>query len=726
MAQREAPGRLTIALAVCLALLPPLGAVRGAALVPVINTTVVPANPNIVVFYIDDAAPHDGRLWNDPGRTPNIYEHIIAQGLDFDHAIGEDPLCCPARGNLLTGLHTHNNRVILNRASQFDPSVHIGRAMMDAGYASMYIGKYLNNNVELTSEQWAEHDAGWTQLDVIKGINGSFYNYMLHTKTAEFRVKGLHSTQMVADRTVARLRETPADTPVFAVLSIYNMHGPNTPMAQDIGDPRCADMPPWKPPNYNEADVTDKPSGIRALPLQPYPDGWPMVTYCEEMLGVDRAVGQVVDELEAEGRLDNTLLVFTADNGIAWGAHRLGQQKIWPYATPVPLYMSWPAGWGTDPRTIDEIVSNIDLAPTFCDLAAGCTLGPFARGSAGPDGVSLAPLIEGDVTDLGRDAVLEESYVPGSMSWSGLRTTALYDATHRWHYIEYTNGERELYDLMTDPWELDNVAADAGQAVVVAALGQRLAELRLEGIGPGTGTITIVQDTLPDSASDYSFGGDLGSFSLDDDGDPTLPNIGTFADLPSGAWTITRPAVAHLISSEILCDGVGVFDLGAGKLTVYLHPGEEITCTFVDALRQPDASIAFNRTGPYRTDNYYTATPTRKQTRRRTRVTVGATYDYWVRLQNDSLASDSLTVSAQTTGPSSVQVVYIIKGIDVTAEVTAGTYAASLAEGGILDLDLRLTMGPGTPRGAPFKVVLYATSASDPTRVDVVRAVAVR
>ncbi len=136
------------------------------------------------------------------------------------------------------------------------------------------------------------------------------------------------------------------------------------------------------------------------------------MTYCEEMLGVDAAVGEILDELSAENRLDNTLLVFTADNGMAWGQHRLGQSKEVPYATPVPLYVRWPAAhWGDTPQTKSEIVSDIDYAPTFCALAGpSCVLGPFARGSAGPDGRSLVPLLNGDATDLGRDAVLEESY----------------------------------------------------------------------------------------------------------------------------------------------------------------------------------------------------------------------------------------------------------------------------------------------------------------------------
>jgi N-acetylglucosamine-6-sulfatase len=715
--------RLALIMLAAVCLVPLAGASAGPA---VAADGPLPADPNIVVFYIDDVSPHDGRLWNDPGRTPAVYDRFIANGIDFERAIVESPLCCPGRGNLLTGLHTHNNRVITNDALLFDPAVHIGKSLKDAGYASMFIGKYLNRNDDLTPEQWAAHDAGWTQLDVIKGVNGDFWGYDLHTKTGEFRVNGLHSTQMVGDRTVMHLRETPAEQPVFAVLSIYNMHGPNRPMPQDVGDQRCASMPPWNPGNYNEADVSDKPTQIQALPLQPYPDGWPMVGYCEEALGIDRVVGQVVDELEAQGRLDNTLLVFTADNGVAWGAHRLGQQKIWPYTTPVPLYMSWPdAGWGTPARTNDEIVSNIDLAPTFCALASGCALDGYARGITGPDGVNLVPLIEGDEVNLGRDAVLEVMYSPGSRTWAGLRTTVRYSANHRWHYVEYLNGELELYDLATDPDELTNLATKPGLAGVRSDLHDMLSELRVEGITAGAGTIRLIQDTLPDSGDDFEFSGDLGDFTLDDDADPTHPREIAFS-VASGAYSIQRPPVNPWTLDSVDCNGVGVVYPLDDELLLYLHPDEELVCTFTDVQRQPDASIAKQQDGEYKLDNYYSGTATKKQTWRRSHVRVGRTYDYWVRLQNDSSTPDYLSVTGVATGPATIAVAYLANNVDVTTAVESGTHSIYTSPGGVGLLRIRLTVGVGTAKGVPKKVVITVRSSSNPGRVDVVRAVAVR
>jgi len=690
----------------------------------------LPERPNIILFYLDDVSPHDGSLWNDPARTPNIAEHFVERGIEFSNAIGETPLCCPGRANLLTGLHTHNTGVIRNDALLFDPSEHIGKAMQDAGYASMYIGKYLNGNSSLSPQQWLEHDAGWTQLDVIKGVNGSFNNFTWHTKQGESQVNNVHSTQMVANAAVARFQQTPAETPIFAVLSTYNLHAPNRPMPQDVGDPRCAGIPRYNPPNYNEADVSDKPSGIRALPLLAEPNGWSLVRYCEEMLGVDRAIGQVIDELEAEGRLDNTLMLFTADNGMGWGAHRIGQKKTWPYTTPLPLYMRWPAaGWGDEARRINDVVSNIDLAPTFCVLAETCVLGPFAHGRTGPDGLSLVPLINGGVPNLARDAVLEAYYVNGGMSYAALRTTAAYDSDKRWHYIEYVNGEKELYDVVADEWEMTSVASGPAYADVVADLHARLVELRVDGIGQGSGEISITLDVTPNRSTDYSFEGDLGPFALDDDTDAALPNQQTFRDLPAGRYTVTRPPIAPWVPLDIDCDGVHIDETTVGRIAIYVHPGEQVSCIFTDTgpLPRPDAMVALTTAGPYMKDNLYQQIATTKQAVRRNGVKIGVSYDYQLRLQNDALFADSLIVRSERSGPSTVKVKYLFKGTDVTAKVSAGTFTLpSLAPGATAQMVIRLTIGTGTPLGSVFKATAFVSSATDPSMVDSARAVAAR
>lgn len=432
--------------------------------------------PDIIVIYLDDVSPHDGRLWSDPRRTPTLTRFFVDEATTFDLAIGETPLCCPGRAGLLTGLHTEHHGVDQNHARLFDPSVTLATELDAVGYQTVWVGKYFNGlRDEVKRRRMPDQAAGWDAFDVIYENNGKFLDYDLWTRDGivEYgsRPKD-HSTRMVEKRTVDHLRDTPPDTPVFAVMSIFDTHFPNRPQERFEGARQCRRIEPWDPPSYNERNVSDKPQYVQDREPLKRPD-WSMTTYCEEMLGVEEAVASVVREQERRGRLADTLFIFTADNGATWGAHRLGQQKGVPYSTPVPLAMRWDARWGTAPRVLPEAVSNIDLAPTICAIA-GCEMGPYADGRAAADGVSLLPLLDGETDSLGRDVLREQAaplgFRPG---FRGLRTTPS-NPLGRWHYVEYETGERELYDSVEDPWELKNVADDPEFAEVAAALSERL------------------------------------------------------------------------------------------------------------------------------------------------------------------------------------------------------------------------------------------------------------
>jgi arylsulfatase A-like enzyme len=233
-----------------------------------------------------------------------------------------------------------------------------------------------------------------------------------------------------------------------------------------VGRP-CRDVRPWSGPAFDEADVSDKPAYVRATPR--IGTRWTdLRSRCEAAMTTDYVASEVRAALEETGRLANTLFVLTADNGTLLGDHRL-RSKGYPYATPLPLYMSWPARLNGKRHVIREPVSNVDLAPTFCALA-GCTV-PDA------DGLDLMPLLAGDAS-LDRDFVYEEMLhgdrrygvdPAGRPAWYGIRTTAGYD-DRRWVYTEYETGEVELYDLSADPYQLENLAGRPGDALVEASL----------------------------------------------------------------------------------------------------------------------------------------------------------------------------------------------------------------------------------------------------------------
>jgi arylsulfatase A-like enzyme len=432
--------------------------------------------PDIVVIFLDDVDPHDARLWRHESRTPTLASLFATSGVRFTSAVSETPLCSPGRAALLTGRHTVNHGVDDNVAAPFDPRVTIATELRGAGYQTLFVGKYLNGlRAEVKPHQLRRHARGWDAFDVIYEDNGKYYDYAMWTREGMERYgsrRADHSTLVAKRRLLEHVRSASTDEPLFALASLFDLHQPNLPARKYEGDRRCRRIRDWAPPSYGAA-VKGKPRFIRQRRELDRP-GWPMRTYCEEMLAVEELTQSLVREQKRRGRLDDTLFILTADNGVAWGIHRLPQRKGVPYATPIPLVMHWPARWGEEARDVDEVVSNIDIAPTICALA-GCEMGPFKDGPEAADGLSLLPLLDRQADHLERTLVREESgpgYPSAPRFWA-LRTTSQHPAG-RWHYIEWVTGERELYDSIADPWELTNLARGGAHDEVVSQLSAQL------------------------------------------------------------------------------------------------------------------------------------------------------------------------------------------------------------------------------------------------------------
>ena len=228
-------------------------------------------------------------------------------------------------------------------------------------------------------------------------------------------------------------------------------------------------------PNTNEANVSDKPSFVASLPSLTTAERSNLDHQVrrrrESLLAVDELVAKVVLKLHSTGRLQNTLIIFTSDNGYLIGEHRIENEKLAPYeeSIRVPLVIRGPGiPWG---ETRPQMVSNIDIAATILDAANIIAPGRVQ------DGSSLHPLMQ-DATTPWRSALLVQGSVPlkrlntnPMTRFQGVRT-----ATAK--YIEYTNGESELYDLSADTRELANKTDDPGYAGLKAALQGMLTTLR--------------------------------------------------------------------------------------------------------------------------------------------------------------------------------------------------------------------------------------------------------
>jgi arylsulfatase A-like enzyme len=220
-----------------------------------------------------------------------------------------------------------------------------------------------------------------------------------------------------------------------------------------------------RPASLNEADVSDKPAGIRGRPLLT-PARLAAVEEhyqqrLESLLAVDQGVARIVAALRAARELSRTYVIFTADNGFFHGEHRIPTGKVLPYepSIRVPLLMRGPGL--PRGRVTSAAAANIDLAPTIAAMAK-------ARAGRVVDGISLLPIARGGAGVRGRELVIE--------SGQGARFTGL--RNDRYLYVEHSTGEQELYDLVTDPAQLQSRHADPAYAAVKATLAARLAVLR--------------------------------------------------------------------------------------------------------------------------------------------------------------------------------------------------------------------------------------------------------
>lgn len=420
--------------------------------------------PNIVIILLDDI-PGDvmPRLLR---RLPTLRRLFVRSGIRFRNAFVQDPLCCPGRATLLTGLTAGHHRVRDNWAPRFRSGETLATALERVGYHNLIVGKYLNNSLALRDKS----PKGWHRVAIFG--RGGYHDYDLFVDDVRERYGSRakhYSTTVLARKARGFLREAPPGGPLFLLFSpqaVHNVeeHGrvfPPVAAPRDVGSRRCDGIGFRKTPAYNERDVSDKPRWIRRIdvtrdPLLT-PRGFALRPVCEALLSVDRALAAFVDELGRQGRFGDTLFILTADNGMGWEDHRRRSKSV-PWATSVPLYVSWRSGLGNTPGVIRSFAQNIDLAPTLAE-AAGASLGPFPTGQDGPDGISLLEvLLTCGATTIPRMSLFED-HQDGrrELTWRGLRTTDQHPRG-RWRYTEWATGERELYDLEADPWELENLA----------------------------------------------------------------------------------------------------------------------------------------------------------------------------------------------------------------------------------------------------------------------------
>jgi N-acetylglucosamine-6-sulfatase len=434
--------------------------------------------PNVVFILTDDLS------WNLTRFMPHVRQ-MQRDGMTFTNYFVTDSLCCPSRASIFTGRYPHNHGVLTNTPptggfSAFRrgaESQTFATQLQAAGYRTSMIGKYLNG-YELHPRYVAP---GWSNWQVPGGGYKGF-NYVLNAngRVARFgRARRAYLTDVLRRRGIDFIsRAARADGPFLLEIATIAPHRPSVPAPRDRYD-----FPGLQVPRDAAFDVTpaDPPSWLRGrLPLsQDQLDALSREfrRRAQSVQAIDELVCQVRQLLRERGLDKNTYVVFSSDNGYHMGQRRLLAGKMTAYDTDVrvPLVVVGPGvrhGSATD-----ALAENVDLAPTFMRFA-------HVRPPRSVDGQSLMPLLHGQAPDGWRDAVLIEHHHPESPNGDPDRQTMSsgnppsYEAlrTADELYVEYVTGEREWYELLSDPDQLDN-RYDELDASQRTALHERLVAL---------------------------------------------------------------------------------------------------------------------------------------------------------------------------------------------------------------------------------------------------------
>jgi N-acetylglucosamine-6-sulfatase len=433
--------------------------------------------PNIVLILTDD------QRFDELAHMPTVQSTLVDKGVTFHNGFVVNSLCCPSRSTILTGEYSHSTGVYKNSppnggfetfTQSGDDRSTIATWLHDAGYRTALIGKYLNG---YTPDQASYVPPGWSAWDALtlenlggdgEGSQG-YFDYSLSvdgTLETHGTAPSDYSTDVLASDATEFIRSTPTGQPLFLFFAPRAPHAPATPRP---GDARaCSDLAPNRPPNYNEANVSDKPSYIASLPtwtsaLADREDAF-WQRQCQSLYAVDDAVGSIVSALSTTGRLNDTLILFASDNGLAFGEHRWKAKEV-PYeeSIRVPIVARFDRLTHKTPSVSNDFVLNLDFAPTFAAAAA--------VEAPGAEGMSFLPLLDGTASTWRKDFLVEfadgPALVPG---FCAVRNT-------RYLYVEYSTGEQELYDLQRDPYELANKASASAYQGVRQTLYARMLKL---------------------------------------------------------------------------------------------------------------------------------------------------------------------------------------------------------------------------------------------------------
>lgn len=420
----------------------------------------VDPRPNIVLFLVDDLR-YDvlGASGGTVFASPNI-DRIAHEGAIFEKAFVVTSLCSASRATVLTGLHTAEHGV-RNICTTLDLSRKtIAGALRDSGYRTAWIGKW-----HLAGDARPHPDFDrWVSFVA----QGAYVDPRLNEDGVDVQTTG-HMTDLLTERTVQFLQTHPVGQPYFLGVSHLAVHVPYVPQERFAG--AYADAVITLGPGH-EDDLSDNPLflGCRQWDRDPVEA---TREYLAMLAGVDDSMGQILAALEARGDLDNTLFVFTSDNGYLLGEHGLGDKRAaYEESIRIPLFVRFPAWFTAGTRANASMALNLDLGIT---LLAAAQIAPLA----GMRGIDLREQASGATI---RDRFLYV-YQQDLCTTELARCTPTLRAIRTFEHklVRLPRGtENELFDLVNDPYELTNLNREPQYTALRDSLGLQLTALELE------------------------------------------------------------------------------------------------------------------------------------------------------------------------------------------------------------------------------------------------------
>lgn len=443
--------------------------------------------PNFIFILTDDQQQQAMSAYgNKILKTPNM-DRIASEGIRFNQAFVTNALCAPSRASIMTGLYSHAHGVITNgdgptirnQPGLKEEQITFAHLLRQAGYHTALVGKWHIRSWPTGFDQW-----------IILPGQGEYRDPEMIANGIQVKFRG-QVEDVVGDQALAFLQQRPKNKP-FCLL--FQFKAPHRTWLPASRFEKVFDDVEIPMPRTFEDKLEGRPEAVRKAEMaiadmpdfrdRGVPESLPreerkrrnlqllVKNYYRVLLGVDENVGRVLEYLDKNGLSENTVVIYSSDNGFFLGEHGLFDKRLmYEPSIRVPMMVRWPSRIKPNRVDSNHMVLNIDVAPTLLE-SAGVPVPSWMHGR------SWLPLLEDRETSW-RDAFLYEYYEYPAVHCvrknRGIRTER-WKLIHFWEQPE----EWELYDLQTDPDEITNLAGRPEHAERIKQLRLRLEQLRRE------------------------------------------------------------------------------------------------------------------------------------------------------------------------------------------------------------------------------------------------------